>query len=164
MADDALAQVMMVTNTTSEKASQYLTLADGDPEQAVTLFFENGGADLVNEPSSSAPTTQPAGPSSRTARTGDSSNPIRVDDDEDDYVEDDEAMARRLQEEMYGVTGAGAESGTNGEGHIRAPIARQSETLVGSGSDAGVGYSDAEMPAAIEARMREFQHRRAGKS
>ena len=81
MDDDAIAQVVMVTNTTPEKAAQYLTLADGDPDQAVTLFFENGGQDLVGGPSSSAPTTSQPTASSRAPGAGDAQNPINIDDE-----------------------------------------------------------------------------------
>ena len=178
MDDDAIAQVVMVTNTTPEKATQYLTLADGDPDQAVTLFFENGGADLVGGPSSSTPTaTQSTVPSTATG-AGNAQNPISVDDDDmfdDDnpqithsqrvgatepqrqssLYEDDAAMARRLQEEMYGGGGGGD---TNGEDPVRAPLARQSETLLGPGADMG-GFSAAETSAAVD---REMQRRRHG--
>ena len=68
-------------------------------------------------------------------------------------VEDDEAMARRLQEEMYGSGGGGGGGGGRlgeelDENGVRAPIARTTETLVGPGSDwRGAGSDD--MNAAI---------------
>jgi hypothetical protein len=182
MDDDAIAQVVMVTNTTAEKAAQYLTLADGDPDQAVTLFFENGGADLVGGPSSTtAATTQPVAPPGASA-TGNAQNPIDVDevdmlDDDNPLIthsqrvgaqepqlqsslyEDDAAMARRLQEEMYNGSGAGD---ANGEEPVRAPLARQSETLLGPGADVG-GFSAAEIPMAVERQMQEMQRRRYGR-
>lgn len=43
-------------------------------------------------------------------------------------VDEDEAMARRLQEEFYGGTGATNEFDADG---VRAPLARTTETLVG---------------------------------
>lgn len=43
-------------------------------------------------------------------------------------VDEDEAMARRLQEEFYGGTGPVSELGPDG---VRAPLARTRETLVG---------------------------------
>ncbi|KAL9603361.1 MAG: hypothetical protein Q9219_001223 [cf. Caloplaca sp. 3 TL-2023] len=46
-------------------------------------------------------------------------------------VDDDEAFARQLQQEMYG--GAGMDSEVNSEG-VRAPIARTTETLIGPDS------------------------------
>lgn len=54
-------------------------------------------------------------------------------------VDDDEAMARRLQEEFYGVAGRGGgiapgSSGMLDEDGYRAPIGRTTETLVGPGS------------------------------
>jgi UBX domain-containing protein 7 len=184
MDDDAVAQVVMVTNTTTEKAIQYLTLADGHPDQAITLFFENGGADLVGGPSSSHPSSTHPAALTHSDRRGDARNPIDVDDDDafnddnpqftgsrpaahlanrestpsqaESTFEDDAAMARRLQEEMYGSPGSG---GMGGEDTIRAPIARQSETLLGPGASSG-GYADADIPAAIEERMRDLQRRR----
>lgn len=51
-------------------------------------------------------------------------------------VDDDEAMARRLQEELYGVTGRSGGDGAEmvDEHGYRAPIGRTTETLVGQGS------------------------------
>ena len=51
-------------------------------------------------------------------------------------VDDDEAMARRLQEEFYGAAGRTGGGGTEmvDEHGYRAPIARTTETLVGQGS------------------------------
>ena len=72
--------------------------------------------------------------------------------------EDDAAMAQRLQEEMYGSAGD-----ANGEETVRAPLARQSETLVGPGADMG-GFSATEMPGEVERRMQEMQRRRYGGS
>lgn len=51
-------------------------------------------------------------------------------------VDDDEAMARRLQEEYYGVAGRSVGGGAEmvDEHGYRAPIGRTTETLVGPGS------------------------------
>ena len=46
-------------------------------------------------------------------------------------MDDDEAMARRLQEEIYGEAGVSGEVDADG---IRAPMGRRTETLVGPGS------------------------------
>ena len=173
--DEAIATVVMVTGTSTELATQYVQLADGDPNQAVQLFFENGGADLTGASSQPPPpsTSHPA---------GGAENPIDIDaeehisDDNDPEVtgfrkrpqnnapsqplaaadyEDDEAMARRLQQEMYG------ESGMD-EGVVRAPIARQAATLVGPGADdlPGLGVGDPDHEAAVQERMLAFQRRR----
>ncbi|RMD43873.1 hypothetical protein DV735_g1226, partial [Chaetothyriales sp. CBS 134920] len=171
--DEAISQVAAVTGSTPELASQYLQLADGDPNQAVQLFFENGGADLVGATSAATATAAAAHQSAASrpgpSGSGASHNPINVDDvghisDDNDpeitgfrrvnngpSVEDDEAMARRLQEEMYG--------GLH-EQEVRAPIARQSETLLGPGADVGL-LSGPEVDAAVQARMLEMQQRRS---
>ena len=165
--DEAIATVVAVCGTSTELAAQYVQLADGDPNQAVQLFFENGGVDLAGPQPQSRPP-----PPSASEPAGDMSHPIDVDaddnvsDDNDPEVtgfrknsqppagdyEDDEAMARRLQTEMYGDGGA--------EEEPRAPIARQAETLVGGyGADlppmAGPAYA-----SAVEDRMRAIERRR----
>ncbi|KAK5110796.1 hypothetical protein LTR62_005507 [Meristemomyces frigidus] len=136
--DDEIASFTAFTGSDPEKAQRYLTLTDGNVEQAVDLFFSN--PDLgASVPSDSAPP--------RSNRD----NPINIDDDEEDdddvqmtgsgpvpdhSVEDDEAMARRLQEEMYG-SGGGGGSGMQDldEDGVRAPMARTTETLVGGPND-----------------------------
>ncbi|KAK6364658.1 hypothetical protein, variant [Exophiala oligosperma] len=167
--DEAIASVITVTGSTPEIAAQYVQLADGDPNQAVQLFFENGGADL-------GVAFQQPQPSTTSHSTGDAQNPINLDadenisDDNDPEItgfrkspvhaapsrpmndfEDDEAMARRLQEEMYGGNGI--------EHNVRAPIARQVETLVGPGANP-FAAAGPEYDAAIEERLRAFQTRR----
>ncbi|EED21702.1 UBX domain protein (Ubx5), putative [Talaromyces stipitatus ATCC 10500] len=137
MEGDVVAQFQEVTGSTEELANQYLDIADFDIQQAMQLYFENGGAPL-------GPTQQPA-----SAAASRPSNAINIDSEDDDLTidesrssaptrqpaestfEDDAAMARRLQEELY----AGGDSGDN----VRAPIARTTETLVGPGAD---GYGD----------------------
>ena len=57
--DETIAQVVTVTGSTPELAAQYVQLADGDAETAISLYFENGGADLAG---SSEPATQPTQP------------------------------------------------------------------------------------------------------
>ncbi|KIX95993.1 uncharacterized protein Z520_08248 [Fonsecaea multimorphosa CBS 102226] len=174
--DEAIATVVSVCGTTPELASQYVQLADGDPNQAVQLFFENGGADLAGNSSHPPP---PPEPSSSNARIpGGPLNPIDADaednisDDNDPEItgfrkaphrdtssgpsrgaeyEDDEAMARRLQNEMYGEGAM--------DDIVRAPIARQAETLVGPGS-AGPPMSAAQYSSAVEERMQAIERRR----
>lgn len=70
-------------------------------------------------------------------------------------VEDDEAFARQLQQEMYGE--AGTNSAVDSEG-IRAPIARTTETLIGPDS---FDPSDPEdMNAAVYQQIRARQRPR----
>jgi hypothetical protein len=64
-------------------------------------------------------------------------------------LESDEAMARRLQEELYG---GGDVDGVFDADGVRAPIARTRETLVGPGSD--WGPTDPAMREAVMAQMR----------
>jgi hypothetical protein len=164
MDDEAVSTFCAITSTTPQQAQQYLQFSDGNVEQAIELFFNN--PDLAA--SAAAPSAQPA--STRDA-------PINLDDDDNEAMdasgpsggrstEDDEAMARRLQEEMYGAGGAGgagAGFGDVDEEGVRAPMARTTETLVGPGSD----WRDDpnEMQAAIgeqmEARLR-HRAQRAG--
>lgn len=129
-----VAQFTEITGSTPELATQYLSLADFQIEQAMQLYFENGGAPLTEEP---------ARPS-RPTNFEDESGVVHIDSDDDDVqpaqarptqpagggtFEDDAAMARRLQEEMYGERGAGVED------EVRAPMARTTETLVGPEAD-----------------------------
>ncbi|KAI4089172.1 MAG: hypothetical protein LQ344_005552 [Seirophora lacunosa] len=71
-------------------------------------------------------------------------------------VDDDEAFARQLQQEMYGE--AGVDNPADPEG-IRAPIARTTETLIGPGSFDPDDPED--MNAAVYQQMRARQRPRA---
>ncbi|EEH40564.1 UBX domain-containing protein [Paracoccidioides lutzii Pb01] len=57
MADAAVAGFTEITGSTPEVASHYLQLTDGNLEIAMQLYFENGSADIHQEPS-----VQPAPP------------------------------------------------------------------------------------------------------
>lgn len=126
--DDILAQLISFTGATPERAAQYLQLADNNLEAAASLYFESGGVDMGA--SVPVPTTH----ASTTARS-EANAPITIDSDDEEGgvpvasrgtsgMEDDEAMARRLQEEMYG--GAG---GAGDVEEVRAPMARTTEML-----------------------------------
>jgi hypothetical protein len=153
--DEQVSTFCAFTSGTPEQAQRYLQLTDGNVEQAVELFYSSPDLGNPAAATTAAATTSRDAPTqpSRPAR-GDRDAPINIDDDEDmdDFndnnddddleelgsrqipqrsgpsVEDDEAMARRLQEEMYG--GGGASRGED----IRAPMARTTETLIGPGS------------------------------
>lgn len=159
--DDAISQMVAITNTTPERAQQYLQVTDGDIEQAVSLFFESGGADLGPAPSTTQSTTRITG-------SGNAQDPISIDDEQVNDTprttntgpsadppefEDDEAMARRLQQEMYGGSGGAEEP-------IRAPIARQTEVLAGPGAS---DYYGGSVDDAIQERLQAFQSRRGKK-
>ena len=66
--------------------------------------------------------------------------------------DDDEAMARRLQEEYYGNAGLGPDG-------VRAPIGRTTETLVGPGADMSHDDLRAAVQEQIEARNRRSRQR-----
>lgn len=142
MNDDVVAQFSEITGSSPGLASQYLQLADFNIEQAMSLYFENGGAPLTDEPSMSEPQRAPG--------HQDESGIVHIDSDDDVTVdetrsaprgqpapaaayEDDEAMARRLQEQIYGAGGSGGGAGEGDD--VRAPMARTTETLVGPEED-----------------------------
>ena len=159
--DDVVAQFTEITGSTPELATQYLSLADFQIEQAMQLYFENGGAPLTEEPA------QP-----RQANFEDESGVVHIDSDDEEtgpaqarpaqppvesYFEDDAAMARRLQEEAYGGGGAGGGAGggvPDNEDDVRAPMARTTETLVGPEMDYG---DEDDMHANILSQLRSRQ-------
>lgn len=154
MDEESVVNFCSITSCDPDKAAQYLRLTDGNFEQAIQLFFDAPGLDVA--PSAPA---QPAAASS-------AQNPIHIDSDDDmDFepahqdtaapaqtqhgIEDDEAMARRLQEEMYGGGGAGG-AGTD---EVRAPMQRTTETLVGPGSNWGPAGDDDDIDALVQEQL-----------
>ena len=162
--DEAVAQFTALTSTEPDVATQYLNLADGNLEAAVQLFFE-GGLDVGGSGAQPAPSAPPVPSSTRPTSRGpprhyteDEHGTIHIDSDDEDMpdaddgnaatgttrqssninadVEDDAAMARRLQEEMYAGGDGGAAEG------VRAPMARTTETLVGPAADWGTDAGD----------------------
>ncbi|GAM88823.1 hypothetical protein ANO11243_068570 [Dothideomycetidae sp. 11243] len=161
--DDLIAQFTSITDASPERAQQYLTLSDNDLERAIQLFFDTGGVDMgASMPAPPpAPAQRPAGGYRENpdgSLTIDSGDEDEMDTDSGEAgapnyhsVEDDEAMARRLQEEAYGSGGAGAAFD-----EVRAPMARTAETLVGPDADWG-GPED--MRAAVAEQMAARQRR-----
>ncbi|MCJ1387813.1 hypothetical protein MMC18_000656 [Xylographa bjoerkii] len=194
--DDLVAQFVGITESTADRAQQYLRLSDGNIQQAVELYFSTDGVDLEG-PSrtpaqTSAPLPEPVSQPSRrsTERQArmsvggvvnlDSDDEITDDDEpiitgtrsrqpggvaisanrapasgtppvlQPSYLEDeDAAMARRMQEEIY----AGGDMGgaIDAEGY-RAPMARTTETLVGPESYDLTDRED--LRAAVEEQVR----------
>ena len=136
--DDMIQQFCQITDSTPEKAQSYLQVSEYNVEQAIELFFSTGGVDMDVSPAQ-APTLPP--------RQG-ASNSAPIDLEDDDVreamnasssrplpVDDDEAYARRLQEEFYG-SGPGGSGGRGGDpDDVRAPIPVTRETLVGGPDD-----------------------------
>ncbi|KAF2109063.1 hypothetical protein BDV96DRAFT_605145 [Lophiotrema nucula] len=159
--EEDIASFVSITDCDPQKAAQYLRLTDNNLEQAIQLFFDSPNLDFGD----AAPSQPPAAvrPSNTAA------DPINLDSDEDmsDFdaavnprshaagagVEDDEAMARRLQEEMYG--GAGP------EGDVRAPMARTTETLVGPGSY--LPRDEDDLDALVQEQIAARQQRQRGR-
>lgn len=174
--DEAVDHFMAFTGATPEVARRYLGLTESNTEQAIQLFFDSpdlaSAADPPAQPS--APpiptTTRPQPRASGTSRTN---APGAGSDDEDlmdmDYdegeddasraaavgraaeIDDDEAMARRLQDELY--AGGDAAGGVDADG-VRAPIGRTTETLVGGPDDGWGGAPDDMLAAAQQMRAR----------
>lgn len=158
MDTDVVAQFTEITSSSPELATQYLQLTDFNIEQAMQLYFENGGAPLTEEPEPQR--------ARRTSGREDESGVVHIDSDDDVTIDesrsaprsgpapgstfdDDAAMARRLQEEIYG----GAQQ--NAEDEVRAPMARTTETLVGPEDD----FDDGDMHASILSQVRARQQR-----
>lgn len=146
MDSDVVAQFTEITDSSPELATQYLQLTDFNIEQAMQLYFENGGAPLTEEPLPSTSVPQGASRSSQQDESGvvhiDSDDEVTVDETrsaprgrpQGSTFEDDAAMARRLQEEFYSGGGGGEGGGHDADG-VRAPMARTTETLVGPEDD-----------------------------
>ncbi|TVY53368.1 UBX domain-containing protein 2 [Lachnellula cervina] len=180
--DDIVGTFVAFTGASPDVARRYLEMTDNNSEQAIELYFDS--PDLASSIGQSTQPSAPPIPSStrlqhRAASVGreDSKGVVHLDDDEDmidlddgeqatsaaaigravDY-EDDEAIARRMQEEFY--AGGDASGGFNADG-VRAPIGRTTETLVGGHGGGGWGAED--MQAAVEQQMRNRLARAPGR-
>ena len=159
--DENISTFAAITGATPEVAQGFLQITNGDVERAVGLYFEN--PDLASGVGAgvSGTSTTPTTSTSRRPNVGreDESGVIHISDDDDDgdddmnvdddndaavqhaanmaQEEEDAAMAKRLQEELYGSgTGPGASE------DVRAPIARTTETLVAPDAAWGDGGID----------------------
>lgn len=176
--DEAIEGFTGITGASADVARRYLGLTDENVEQAIQLFFDS--PDLAThepaappEPTSSRPeipnAERPA-PRQRAPRN-DSDDEMDLDHDEEeeededistaaavgraaDY-EDDEAMARRMQEELY--AGGDASGGYDADG-VRAPIGRRTETLADTFGDDGPD----DMHAAVLQQMQMRDRRQQG--
>jgi len=171
--DEQVDLFVAITGASSEVARRYLGMTDGNAEQAVQLFFDSPDLASSVDQASQAPPVPTSTHPQRAATGGreDGHGIVHLDSDDDDMeidddraasggqgpgqaagFEDDEAMARRMQEELYKD---GGEFGADG---VRAPIARTTETLVG-----GHGGDYPEDIDAIMRQMRARQPRQGGR-
>lgn len=158
--EDVIPTFVAITGATPDVARGFLELNGGDFERAVALFYESpdlvsgvgaGAASSAPAPPNPRPT--------RTSGREDASGVIHIDSDDDDDVdmqfvdddsdkddseratamqaahlaqeEEDAAMAKRLQEELYSENSRpGGVPGLGDDDDVRAPIARTTETLV----------------------------------
>ena len=155
--DELVTQFASITGASAEKAQQYLNISEYNLEQAIELYFNTGGVDLFENADTSGATSNPPPPIPQETRPDNQNELINLDSEDEDLDEDaaapyiarshpaapssasqlpsntesDEAMARRLQEEMYaGGDVPGLAGAIDADGY-RAPIARTRETLVG---------------------------------
>jgi hypothetical protein len=171
--DDAISTVVAITGTTPEVARHFLSLTDGNAEQAIQLFFDSPdlSSSIAQGSSNAASSQQVSG--EPLLSSGGRRDPINLDSDDEDVAmdvdsdsanhisrnqqqgyEDDEAIARRMQEELYGgnnMAGAHAEE-------VRAPLARTTETLVGPGAD----WASGDVHSAVLEQLRGRQQPRRG--
>lgn len=172
-----------ITGATPQVARHFLTITDGDPSQAIQLFFDSPDLASAATENSSQPPSVPASsrPTTTTTTAGredehgvvhiDSDDDMDLDagDDRDTHpatasaesrqnmnLEDDEALARRLQEEMYA---GGDMSGGLAPDDVRAPISRTTETLIGPSSNWGPEDTEG---AVLEQLRRRAQPRSRG--
>jgi UBX domain-containing protein 7 len=185
--DEAISMVSAITGATPQVAGHFLSLTDGDAEQAIQLFYDSPdlSSGMAQEPST-VPATQTLPPQDRHSR--DPPDIIHIDSDSDEEVamdtdadldnnfsgprnsnlhadpvvasatygsyEDDEAVARRMQEELYAGGDMAGDYDTQG---VRAPLARTTETLVGPGSE----WTAEDMHEAVLQQMRARQQPRS---
>lgn len=177
--DEAVDTFTSFTGASPDVAKRYLGMTENNAEQAIQLFFDS--PDLAssigqNAPSipSGIPSSSARPPRSATTNHDDLNGPINIDSeddvmdvDSDDFddnklaanaaaaadLEDDEAMARKMQEEFY--AGGETNAGFDADG-VRAPIGRTTETLVGGPED----WPPEDMHTAILQQMRSRQQPR----
>lgn len=168
--DESVDTFTAFTGASPDIARRYLGMTDNNPEQAIQLFFDS--PDLASGIGGASSSTGPPIPSSsrpapRSSSVGrqdaqpvvdlDSDQDMEIDEDDEDAVaaraarhaelEEDAAMARRMQEELY--TGGDSSGGFDADG-VRAPMARTTETLVGGAEGS---WSREEMEAAVRQQM-----------
>jgi UBX domain-containing protein 7 len=94
MEEETLSQFVGITGSQPERAEQYLRITDYQLEQAIQLFFDQGGVDLEG-PSRNTTTTQappvPSRPHHAPLGHQDSDGVVHLDSDEGDYGDMDDS-------------------------------------------------------------------------
>jgi len=151
-----VAEFIAITSCEPAKAAQYLCLTDGHLEQALQLYFDSPHLDFGPGPGPAA--------AASAAAAAPAHQPIDVDSDDalSDVppagTEDDEAMAQRLQQEIYAEPGTAADN-------VRAPMQRTTETLVGPDATWGLADADVDADAGVDALVQDqLARRRAGRA
>ncbi|KAK4200022.1 hypothetical protein QBC40DRAFT_75826 [Triangularia verruculosa] len=179
MDEDQIQEFMAIT-ATSEAVARHMIEMCGDANQAVTMWFSDPDMQRtiirsVNDAQSASASNQPS------RGRQDAEGVIHIDDSDDDMQDtgfdsdtedvagvaraaqedEDAAMARRLQEELYNPSGSGAGPAAGGldDDGVRAPMARTTEVLVAPG-----GYEDDEHEGVLaQIRARREQERAAAR-
>jgi thioredoxin-related protein len=172
--DDPIVQFTSITDASVSQAEQYISLADGDVERAVALFFEDPGLAPASPPPVPFASRPTVTSTTRRGYTEDSEGVVHIDSDDDldddvnmqdapthlgPHTADDAEIARRMQEEMYG----GASGPNPLEDDIPAPMTRTRETLLGGPDELDPsGMSDADVTAMVQEQLRQRERRRRG--
>ncbi|KAI9229504.1 MAG: hypothetical protein DHS80DRAFT_22265 [Piptocephalis tieghemiana] len=143
--DEKILQFSSITQASTDTAQHYLSIADEDLEMALQLFWESGGEDVAELSRREAETVKEpvTGVTSRESRQEELE---RIGGSDEEEVEDDEALAHRLQreEEMERDKrlrrseerkAQDAAAQVEETGH-RAPIAAHQDVLIGGGGGA----------------------------
>ncbi|KAF4633730.1 hypothetical protein G7Y89_g4386 [Cudoniella acicularis] len=182
--DEAVDTFVSFTGASANVARRYLEMTENNSQQAIQLYFDS--PDLASGADQAAAPSPPPVPSSTRPRTTapnvgrqDSTGVVHLDDEDEDMdlieddedeertsaaaigraadYEDDEAIARRMQEELY--AGGDASGGFDADG-VRAPIGRTTETLVGG---PGGDWGPNDIQATVREQIRFRQSRATGK-
>jgi len=175
---------MGITGANQTAAERMLELCGSELEQAIQLWFtdedlqrslSNAGPSVTAAAAATSSATRTSRPNRSHIGREDAEGVIHLDSDDDDVPmteddpddaaevaniarqaqeEEDAAMAKRLQEELYGA-GTSAQSGADETG-VRAPMARTTETLLAPSYD----DDDDDGHAAILEQLRRRQQAR----
>ncbi|KAK4174502.1 hypothetical protein QBC36DRAFT_39005 [Triangularia setosa] len=178
MDEEQIQEFMMIT-ATSHAVAKHMVEMCGDASSAVTMWFAD--PDLRQTIIRSVDGASSASASNRPSRgRQDHQGVIHIDDSDDDMQDtgldsdtediagvaraaqedEDAAMARRLQEELYNPSGFGAGGAASadalGDDGVRAPMARTTEVLVAPG-----GYDEDDHESALAQIRARREHERA---